>query len=115
MIGIDIVQIARITALREKFGDKFLHRFLCDDELALAHTDESLAGFYASKEAVSKALGTGVGEEFSFLDVKIRKNQKGAPFLEFSPQILAKFHIKNSSISISHDGGFAISAVIIEI
>ncbi|NLK66649.1 MAG: holo-ACP synthase [Campylobacteraceae bacterium] len=113
MIGIDIVVVSRIANLKAKFGDKFLHRFLNEDEIELIKNDESLAGFYAAKEAVSKALGTGIGSEFSFLDVEIYKDNKNAPKLKFKDEIVEKFGIKNSSLSISHDGGFAIAAVII--
>ncbi|CZE47333.1 holo-ACP synthase [Campylobacter geochelonis] len=111
MLGIDIVQISRISNLKEKFGDKFLTRFLCENEIKLAKTDASLAGFYAAKEAISKALGVGIGEEFSFLDVEIYKDIKGAPKLKFKETTLSKFNFTKSSLSISHDGGFAIAAV----
>ena len=114
MVGIDIVQISRISALKEKFGEKFLRRVFCDDEIALIKSDETLAGFFAAKEAFSKALGTGIGGECGFLDIKITKTPKGAPFFEISPNLKAKFGIKNSSLSISHDGNFAIAAVILE-
>ena len=114
MVGIDIVQIPRISALHKKFGEKFLHRVFCDDEIALIKSDATMAGFFAAKEAFSKALGTGIGGECGFLDIVIKKTPKGAPFLEISPNLKAKFGIKNSSLSISHDGNFAISAVILE-
>lgn len=114
MLGIDIVSIKRIAILKEKYGEKFLSRILAQDEIKLIKSDTSLAGFFAAKEAVSKALGVGIGNEFSFKDVKIYKNEKNAPLLKFSDDTKARFKIKNSSLSISHDGGFAIAAVIIE-
>lgn len=114
VIGIDIVCVDRIVALKAKFGDKFLNRVLNKDEIALAKTNESLAGFYAAKEAFAKALGTGIGEECSFGDLIIKKTQKNAPYLEISTRILKNFNIKNTNLSISHDGNFAIAAVIIE-
>ncbi|MSN96680.1 holo-ACP synthase [Campylobacter sp. FMV-PI01] len=113
MIGIDIVSVSRISKLKAKFGTKFLKKFLNQNEINLVKSDESLAGFYAAKEAVSKALKTGISGEFSFLDVEIYKDTKNAPNLKFKDEIVRKFNIKKSDLSISHDGGFAIAAVII--
>lgn len=113
MLGIDIVQISRIKESKAKFGEKFLKRFLDEEERALIKSDETLAGFYAAKEAASKALGVGIGKDCSFLDIKISKNNKNAPQITFSPKILENFSIKEAALSISHDGNFAIAAVII--
>lgn len=57
MIGIDIVKIDRISRLKARHGELFLKRFLSDSEIALAKNDATLAGFWAAKEAASKALG----------------------------------------------------------
>lgn len=113
MIGIDIVQISRISNLKAKYGIKFMEKFLNQNEISLIKSDESLAGFYAAKEAVSKALKTGIGNEFSFLDVEIFKDKNNAPRLKFKSEIVKKFGIKDSDLSISHDAGFAIAAVIL--
>ncbi|MCZ6167425.1 holo-ACP synthase [Campylobacter ureolyticus] len=115
MLGVDIVSIKRISNLKQKYKEKFLQRILNENEIKLIKNNESLAGFFAAKEAISKALGVGIGSEFSFLDVEIYKSDKNAPLIKFSKKIKNKFNIKNSSLSISHDGGFAIAAVMIEI
>ena len=115
MIGIDIVSIQRIAAAKDRHGDLFLCKFLNTNEIKLAKSNETLAGFWAAKEAISKARGCGIGAEFGFYDVEIYKDIKGAPKIKFSTEILSKFKIKNTSLSITHDGGFAIAAVIIEI
>lgn len=121
MIGIDIVQISRIEGLYEKFGQKFLDKILTKSEQNLIKNEngeikfQTLAGFYATKEAFSKALSVGISAQFSFLDLQILKTSKNAPILEISPKILENFHIKNSAVSISHEADFAISAVILEI
>ncbi|PSM51477.1 holo-(acyl-carrier-protein) synthase [Campylobacter blaseri] len=113
MLGIDIVKISRISNLKNKYGNKFLQKILNSNEISLIKSDKTLAGFYAAKEAVAKALGVGIGNDFSFLDVEIYKNERNAPKIKFSNKIIEKFNIKNSSLSISHDGDFAIAAVII--
>ena len=113
MIGIDLVKVDRISRIRAKFGDAFLRKFLTENEITLIKNDRSLAGFYAAKEAIAKALGTGVGVDFSFLDAQIYKDEKGAPRVTLAPKIVAKFGIQEISLSITHDGDYAIAAVMI--
>jgi len=109
-IGTDIIQIQRIETAVEKFGDKFLRRFLSEEEIAtLGHKPESLAGYWAAKEAIAKALGTGIGSEVGFHDIRLDKDAKGAPRFHFSDQVNEAFGLKSGSLSISHDGGFAIA------
>ncbi|TET86854.1 MAG: holo-ACP synthase [Sulfurovum sp.] len=112
-IGTDIIQINRIERLLEKFGDKFKTKFLNDSEIQLAQKIESIAGFWAAKEAISKALGCGIGTELSFHDIIISKNTKGAPTFRLNETAQKVHQIKDSSLSISHDGGFAIAVVVI--
>lgn len=114
MIGVDMVVISRIEKLMEKFGEKALTRFLSENEIALVKTPTSAAGFWAAKEAASKALGTGIGGECGFHDIIISKTDKGAPMITFTQELMKNFSIKNSSLSITHDGGFAIAVVAIE-
>lgn len=114
MIGIDIIAIDRVSKLLNRYGQKFLEKFLDTNEINIAKNEASIAGFFAAKEAFSKALSCGIGSDFSFHDVKICKTTKGAPFFEINEKIKSNFNIKNVSLSISHDGGFAIAAVILE-
>ena len=109
-VGTDIVNISRVDSSLEKFGKKFLERFLNDSEIAIAQKNETIAGFWAAKEAVSKALGCGIGKELAFKDIEIKKNNKNMPYFELSN---SKFDIIDSSLSISHDGGFATAVVVI--
>lgn len=112
-IGTDIIQISRVTKSLEKFGDKFKMKFLNSDEIKLAKKIESLAGYWAAKEAISKALGCGIGAELSFHDIIIMKSPKGAPSFRLSQKAQEYHKIKEQSLSISHDGGFAIAVVAI--
>ncbi len=114
MIGVDIVVISRIEKMIEKFGDKALARFLSPKEISLVKSPSSAAGYWAAKEAASKALGTGISKECGFHDIKISKTKKGAPKIKYSKAIRKKFKIQNSSLSITHDGGFAIAVVALE-
>ncbi len=118
MIGIDIVEIARIQRVFARYKDKFLHYFLNPKEIEILESKgykiQSIAGFWAAKEACSKALGVGIGKELSFSDINISYNAKNAPILELSESKLKAYNIKQIALSISHDGGFAIAAVIVQ-
>lgn len=112
-IGTDIIQIDRIEKLIEKYGVKFKERYLSSSEIEIAQKKETLAGFWSAKEAISKALGCGIGAELSFHDISIAKNHRGAPFFVLSQEAKKRFNIKSSSLSISHDGGFAIAVAVL--
>ena len=112
-IGTDIIHIQRISTLIDKYGDTFKKRFLCDAEICSLKKMESIAGYWAAKEAIAKALGCGIGSKLSFHDIVISKNAMGAPMFTLSKQAQSIHAIKESSLSISHDGGFAIAVVVI--
>ncbi len=100
--------------MTERFGDKALLRFLSQDELSLVKNHKTAAGFWAAKEACSKALGTGIGSTCSFHDIMISKTARGAPVLHLSQRLIDQFHIEESSVSITHDGDYAIAVVTLE-
>lgn len=110
-IGTDIVNIARIEHSIEKFGNTFKEKFLLPEEIVLAKKIETIAGFWAAKEAISKALGCGISSDLNFHDIILSKNPKGAPEFCLSPKAQKKHQIETASLSISHDGGFAIAVV----
>ena len=112
-VGTDIIRIERIERLVDRYGIKFKQRYLSDKEIAVARKVETLAGFWAAKEAIAKALGCGIGSQLSFHDIIIAKDHKGAPYFKLSKAAQAVHFIRESSLSISHDGGFAIAVVVI--
>ncbi len=111
-IGIDVVLIQRIEKMINKFGVEKL-KFLNNDE-KYTQNPESIAGIYASKEAFSKALGTGIGNELSFCDISVVKDSKNKPYIKINSPSLLKI-VQECDVSITHDGGFAIAAVILKI
>ena len=115
MIGIDLVKLERIKNSLDRFGDKFLHRFLSQKEIELIKNYKTAAGFWAAKEATSKALGTGIGKECGLHDINISKTSKGAPQVELSEKLMQLYNITDTSLSITHDGDYAIAVVAIEI
>jgi len=111
MLGIDIIKTSRMQKMMERFGNKALEKFLHVEEIKLVKNYKTASGFWATKEAFSKALGTGIGADCSFHDIKIYKTVKGAPQLALSQKIIEKFSIKEVALSITHDGEYAISVV----
>jgi holo-[acyl-carrier protein] synthase len=114
MIGIDIVSLKRFDRFLKKFPDKALQRFLNSDEISLVKTTQNAAGFFAAKEAVSKALGVGISKECSFFDIIIHKDEKNAPYFTLSQDIVDRYSITQTALSITHDGDFAIAVAQIE-
>lgn len=114
MIGIDLIKISRMNRFIERFGEKALLRFLSKDEVLLVKNHKTASGFWAAKEACSKALGVGIGFECSFHDIVIYKTINGAPKLKLSEKLLKNFNILDLSLSITHDDDYAIAVVAIE-
>jgi holo-[acyl-carrier protein] synthase len=114
MIGIDLIKSSRMQHLMDRFGEKALLRFLSVEEIALVKNYKTAAGFWAVKEACSKALGVGIGRDCLFEDMIISKTDRGAPLLKLSAKLIENFHIQDTSVSITHDGEYAIAVVALE-
>ena len=112
MIGIDLIKTERMGRFIDRFGDEALRRFLCESEISLIKNHKTAAGFWAAKEACAKALG--IGSECGFHDILLSKTPKGAPRLELSERVRDRFRITDVSVSITHDGEYAISVVALE-
>ncbi len=110
--GIDLLEIERLKKALEKQEEGFSKRIFTQEELALAGGRiESLAGFFAVKEAVGKALGTGLmAHGISFKDIEVGKDELGAPTVSLAGGAKRRFEeIKGRSISISitHERSYA--------
>ncbi len=114
MIGIDMIKISRMEAFMKRFKKRGLQRFLNDEEILHVNNVRTAAGYWAAKEAFSKALGTGIGSECRFHDLNINKTTRGAPFFLLHEDLLKRFGIVDTSLSITHDGDYAIAVVAIE-
>ncbi len=116
-MGTDIVEINRIKKAAKK-NPKFIERILTPREMDVLATksyrSSSLAASFAAKEAVSKLLGTGIGE-VSWHEIEILNNSKGAPYVILSgkaKEISAQMDINEILISITHDKRTAFANVI---
>ena len=113
-IGIDIVEVDRIQASIEKFGDTFLNKIFSPLERAYCDSQKlphiNYAARFASKEAIAKSFGTGIGKHLSWLDMTILKKSDGSPSVEFhgtSKDFIAKHEIIEVKISLTHTKVYA--------
>jgi len=87
-IGTDIVEITRIAEAVTRQGERFVQRVLTASELADYQARGETAAFvakrFAAKEAIAKALGTGIGRGVSFQDIVVANNPQGAPEVHLS-------------------------------
>ncbi|OEU67509.1 MAG: holo-[acyl-carrier-protein] synthase [Desulfovibrio sp. S3730MH75] len=119
-LGIDITELDRIESSLEKFGERFLHTFLTDEEIKFVPEKNSiphLAARFAAKEAAVKALGTGFALGITFKSVEVFNLESGGPLLKFNGKGLEKsdeMGIKNILISITHGRDTAAAVVILE-
>ena len=115
MLGIDLTKTSRMERLLERYGEKFLHKYLSSEEISLIKSHKTAAGFWAIKEATSKALGSGIGSDCGFFDIVIYKTAKGAPKIALSTRVVTKFQIEEASVSLSHDGEYAVAVVALKL
>lgn len=110
--GLDLVEISRIESAISKGSDRFLERIFTESELTgCGRRTQSLAGYFAAKEAVAKALGTGlmIGG-IRFTDIEIIKDQLGAPIVKLSGAARARYDElggKSLAVSITHEKNYA--------
>lgn len=82
-VGTDILKVERIEEVVQRLGDRFVRRILTDREQAeyreSGQPDRLLAKRFAAKEAIAKALGTGIGRGVSWQDIQIEHDKHGAP------------------------------------
>ena len=87
-IGTDILRIARVEEVVARLGDRFVTRILTpaeqDEYRASGQPERLLAKRFAAKEAVAKALGTGIGRGVSWQDITIGHDGHGAPLVILS-------------------------------
>lgn len=120
-LGVDLVDITDLQTSIDSQRDAFLSRVFTSDEQAYARQKadpyQVLGGRFAAKEACLKALGTGWTDETDWLDIEITNEPTGRPILTLKGGIAARgaaIGIKQSWLSISHVGQYAIAEVIFE-
>ncbi|HCR30438.1 MAG TPA: holo-[acyl-carrier-protein] synthase [Opitutae bacterium] len=119
-IGIDIVEIARIKDLRERQGERFLHRVYTESELQycmkMKAPDQHLAARFAAKEAITKAFTVGIGEYFDWKSVGVVGGERRQPEVELDEKgkrFLERVGVHRISLSLSHSESTAIAVAAI--
>jgi holo-[acyl-carrier protein] synthase len=120
--GIDLCGVARIRRMLESHGDHFLQRTYTDAEVAYARRrkkgfEETLAGRFAAKEAVMKALGTGWREGVEFRGIEVLNYPSGKPYVVLHGQTAEKARslgVTGWQITITHTEDLAIASAIAE-
>jgi holo-[acyl-carrier protein] synthase len=112
--GVDLIDIARIRVAVERHGERFVARIFTEAEQRdCSGRISSLAARFAAKEAVSKALGCGIGD-VSWLDIEVRSDEKKAPYLLLhgeGERLAKQLGLLNWSVSLSHTEDQAIAFV----
>ncbi|BCT68386.1 holo-ACP synthase [Nitrosospira sp. NRS527] len=120
-IGTDLVEPSRIARLLEKYGERFAKRLLTNDEwpdyIRSSQPAMFLAKRFAAKEALSKAIGTGMRYPVSLNHIGITHDNLGKPYFTFHPALSALFTnkgITSHHLSISDELNLACAFVILE-
>lgn len=105
-IGNDVVEIERIRKSIARHGHVFIARIFTQKEQAYCQKFQDpaprFAARFSAKEAISKALGVGIGQELSWLDIEIINTPKGKPVVEFRGKAKEKFSHLDCLLSMSH-------------
>jgi holo-[acyl-carrier protein] synthase len=119
--GIDIVEVPRVAAAIERFGDRFLQRIFTENEIkycrSKANHNERFAARFAAKEAGMKALGTGWSQGVRWRDLEVRRMPAGRPAINFhgrAAEIAQRLGVNRTALSLSHTSSEAIAQVILE-
>jgi len=120
-VGTDVVEIARVAAALDRWGERFVERILTPEErLRYAHTRRKashLAKRFAAKEAFSKAIGTGIRAPFRWHAVAVGRDGRGKPGLVPRADMarhLAQLGVTASHLSLTDDAGVAMAFVVLE-
>jgi holo-[acyl-carrier protein] synthase len=120
-IGIDIIEVARVQASHERFGERFVQRILHPAEIAYCLSHKMPAPFiaarFAAKEAISKAFGTGIGASLGWHDMEVCRKESGEPFVVMRGKGIALLEMRKARtalISLSHTQNYAAAVAILE-
>ena len=118
-IGTDIIEIDRIeNAVKRTNG--FINKLFTKKEIEIFESkgfkSEVIAGNFAAKEAISKAIGTGF-RGFGVKDIEVLRDELGKPIVNLSDKVYTVMQRKNVNIhlSISHSRNNAIAYAVMEV
>jgi holo-[acyl-carrier protein] synthase len=114
-IGVDIVEVPRVERLIRKY-ERVQERLFTGPEIdycrARRNCYEHMAARFAAKEAVLKALGTGLGSGMRWTDVEVLNEEGGRPYVRLAGAVAAfaeQDGVKQLELSLSHTSGLALA------
>lgn len=120
-IGVDIVEVDRIRASIGKHGERFLNRIYTEAEREYCDRMRDSAVHYAArwaaKEALLKAIGTGMREGVKMKDAQILKLESGQPTMTLdgrAKEIADGLGARKIHVSLTHDAGQSVAYVVLE-
>jgi holo-[acyl-carrier protein] synthase len=120
-VGVDIMEVDRMRRSVADYGDQFLRHVFTEAEQEAAPKGDGKAAYYAgrwtAKEAVAKALGTGIGKKCAWKDIHISRDGNGRPAAHLTGRAAATaaaLGIAHLHISISHERRLACAAAVAE-
>ena len=113
--GVDLIEISRIADVVARHGKHYLERIYTPAELEqCGRRAESLAGRFAAKEAVAKALGCGIGD-IGWKEIEVLGDEQNAPVLTLhgmAAQLAKELGVTTWSVSISHSQSHSVATVV---
>ena len=114
-IGTDIITISRIARLMNRYGDVFLNRVFTPEERKSGASPAHYAKRFAAKEALLKAIGTGLRSGMSWQDISVTKTPLGQPMLTVTGGVAKALPVgARLHLSLSDDGDLAMAFVVVE-
>lgn len=119
--GVDLVEVARIRAAADRFGERFLRRIFTAAEIGYVqrrgNSMERYAARFAAKEAGMKALGTGWRRGVRWLDFEVVNLPSGRPTLRLhgkAKEYADRMGVANIALSLTHTREQALASVVLE-
>ena len=117
--GIDIIEISRFRHLIEKHGDRFINRVFTKKEILYCQkkVDKGAASFsarFAAKEALFKAIGTGLRNGLTWKDIEVENDNLGNPFFNFYGKTAELIDKRKVHLTMSHSQENSVAYVTIE-
>jgi holo-[acyl-carrier protein] synthase len=121
-LGTDLIEIARVQASLDRYGEQFMRRVFTEGEIAYCMSKrktaaESFAARFAAKEAGAKALGTGIAQGVGWREIEVRRAHGSRPEIEFTGRAAERARamgVVRASLSLTHSREMAMAVVIIE-
>ncbi len=120
-MGVDLAEVARVRAVAERYGARFIERIFTPGEIAYvehkANRYERYAARFAAKEAGMKAIGTGWKRGVRWRDFEVANLTSGKPTLRLhgeAARVAERLGVKSVSLSLTHTAKMAMAQVILE-